>query len=125
MNEVGGNKNDTSQLAASGIIHSVKTVSQIEGQMIPSQIYQSLVNLIAFVVFSLLIIPLHRNGLIMGLFLVYYGIARMLFEKIRADIYFEGKRKWLTFYVSMTAAIIGVLYLSAGRLFIPQLFEHT
>lgn len=88
--------------------------------LIPSQLYQSLVNLMAFVAFSFLIVPLHRNGLVMGLFLVYYGTARMLFEKIRADIYFDGKRKWLTFYVSMTAAVIGVFYLSAGHLLIPQ-----
>jgi prolipoprotein diacylglyceryltransferase len=75
----------------------------------PAQLYKACLNLLFFGIAMLLIPLVPPNGTFTLGFLIYHGLSRIGLEYFRADIYFNHKRNWITYYLSLgfiSAAII-------------------
>lgn len=77
----------------------------------PVQLYSAAVNLLGFVLATLLIASNTSAGIAAGAFLVYHGVARTLLERFRYDTYESGGRNRVAFRFALVTIACGVAIL--------------
>ncbi len=77
-------------------------------KLYPTQLYTAYLHLISFITVALFIPRPLPGGLIASLFLIYHGLSRILLEGLRHDIYFDHKRNWITFSMSLFTIVTGL-----------------
>ncbi len=111
-------------------IHSNRPISDSEIEQLaakshslpvhPTQLYSSLHAFVLSILLTVVLYARKRHGLVFGLYLVLYPVARFLLEGIRADNPHDTAGFTISQFVSLSLFTLGVIYLFVIYNFLPQ-----